>query len=425
MTADEPTTDPGWFEDPVANPDLPAITEWDGQEDPVPPAERLAAEPAEVEVDDHGQRTALEDEGPPGDEEDGRPAGPVPRGRAAVVMAGLSLTDYSRSPQARGFGPPCTVPLAKVQLTHLALSVNKLLAELIWLIMAANEKQGYLYCAGDTGCMNCRPVAGTSKYSWHSWAVAIDACWKANPQRRPVTTNRPRWELDRWNRYGFAWGGDYSGGTVPDSMHTEYMGTVEQIPALLALARKELLPIINGTATAEAVPQLRNPVVGSIRACFDRVGGLALLGQPLDKEVPTIDPAGRLQRFEHGNVYWHPKVDRGTAHELHGAILARFVAAGNEPAVGWPATDEHTCPDRVGRFVHFLRGTEWRSIYWTPATGARIVKGGIRGAWEAQGWEGGIGYPVDEEHPAEDGIVQTFQRGSILWRDGKGTVRRK
>jgi peptidoglycan hydrolase-like protein with peptidoglycan-binding domain len=58
--------------------------------------------------------------------------------------------------------------------------------------------------------------------------------------RRPVTTDRPRWELDRWNRFGFAWGGDYTGSSVPDAMHTEYMGSPDQAQAALVLARTEL-----------------------------------------------------------------------------------------------------------------------------------------------------------------------------------------
>lgn len=170
-------------------------------------------------------------------------------------------------------------------------------------------------------------------------------------------------------------------------------------------------------------PALAHPVIGRIRECFDRVGGLALLGQPVGPEVPTANPKGRWQQFERGRILWHPDADEGRAHELHGEIERRFVAAGSEAVCGWPITDELPCPDLIGRYNHF---TGDQSIYWSPPGGAQRVRGGIRVAWAAQGWETskGIGYPVDEEHPAEGGLVQNFRRGSILWRDHKPTVRR-
>ncbi len=39
--------------------------------------------------------------------------------------------------------------------------------------------------------------------------------------------------------------------------------------------------------------------------------------------------------------------------------------------LGLPLTDETGTPDGIGRFNHFQGG----SIYWTPATGAAMVRG--------------------------------------------------
>jgi hypothetical protein len=239
-----------------------------------PPPGRLAAEPAEVEVADNGQNLLLPEEfQPPAEEMD--PGGA--RKRVAPGVGGISLTDYSRSPSARGWGTACQVPLAAVQLTNLRVMTHAAHAELVGLIMRSNEHQGYLYRAKDTGCYNCRNIGGTSQKSWHSWAVAVDSNWQSNPMRKPLTTDRPRWELDRWNRFGYAWGGDYTGGTPPDTMHTEALFHTNQIGALLDLARRELLPILGGMpaptprppSSADSAEQIRKDQANLLDTGFD------------------------------------------------------------------------------------------------------------------------------------------------------------
>jgi hypothetical protein len=233
-----PDHDPGEFPDdfvdPIANADLPWIVEYHGDEhEKVPPAERLAEEPG-------WDVAAEEDEAHPRDRRG------LLQPRTAPSLGGINLRDYSRNATARGFGGPCSAKLATIQLSQARVSVDVRIAELVGLIMKANEKQGYIYRRADTGAYNCRHIAGSSQWSNHAWGLAVDANWQSNPMRRPLHTDRPRWELDRWNRYGFAWGGDYSGGTPPDAMHMEFMGSVGQIAAVLAAARAELTPIIGG-----------------------------------------------------------------------------------------------------------------------------------------------------------------------------------
>lgn len=216
---------PAGFVDPRDNPDLPAITHYDpDQPDPVPPAARLEQEPVEVST-----HPAL-----------------LPRGSTyRCAIPGINLDAWS-PPSSRGWGQSCNVQLARVQLTEAAISANAVLAELVWLVMAANEKQGYRYRRADTGCYNCRSLRVGTDWSWHAWALAIDSNWTTNPMRYPVVTDRPRWEIERWNRYGFGWGGDYDPTNPPDTMHTEFHGTPEQAQQALDLARRELIPIING-----------------------------------------------------------------------------------------------------------------------------------------------------------------------------------
>lgn len=175
---------------------------------------------------------------------------------AAVVIPGLSLRDYSRLPDRRGWGPPCIAPRVTIRLTEAAVTVDARAAELTGLIMRANEKQGYRYRRADTGAYNCRHIGSNPALPWsiHAWALAVDSNWQTNPMTRPLRTDRPRWELDRWNRFGFAWGGDYTGGTDPDAMHTEQMGTPAQVAQLTVIARRELQPIIDGLSTIPTIP---------------------------------------------------------------------------------------------------------------------------------------------------------------------------
>lgn len=92
--------------------------------------------------------------------------------------------------------------------------------------------------------------------------------------------------------------------------------------------------------------------------------------------------------------------------------LAKVLGAPN-PAL------EFTTPDGVGRYTHFQNG----SIYWTPNTGAFAVYGGIRDAWQKNGWEKGpLGYPVSDEFAAPWGRQTNFEHGFITWTDNKAHV---
>ncbi len=62
--------------------------------------------------------------------------------------------------------------------------------------------------------------------------------------------------------------------------------------------------------------------------------------------------------------------------------------------LGSPLHEERTCPDGVGRFRTYVRG----SILFHPDTGAWETQGGIRDFWARLGWENGfLGYPIRDE----------------------------
>ncbi|NAZ81298.1 S8 family serine peptidase [Kineococcus sp. R8] len=129
------------------------------------------------------------------------------------------------------------------------------------------------------------------------------------------------------------------------------------------------------------------------------------LGFPSSEEIGTRG-GGAVQRFTGGLVYRTPAT--GT-RALRGAILDRYARTGWENGfLGYPATSE--TPLAGGAFAVFEGG----SVYWSPATGPQVVRGALRDAWAATGWERGrLGYPREEERGVPGGLRQEFAGGSI------------
>jgi uncharacterized protein with LGFP repeats len=161
-------------------------------------------------------------------------------------------------------------------------------------------------------------------------------------------------------------------------------------------------------------------VCGAIRDKYVSLGGPFLLGNPITDESPTPDGVGRFNYFANGvAIYWTPATG---AWSIGGAILTHWAAMGWERSVlGYPVTDETGTPDGIGRFNHFLNGG---SIYWTPATQAHEVHGAIQAKWASAGWERSVlGYPVTDEGttPNTIGRFNYFSgHGAIYWTGPTG-----
>lgn len=143
------------------------------------------------------------------------------------------------------------------------------------------------------------------------------------------------------------------------------------------------------------------------------------LGFPASDEICTAD--GCLQRFEGGTIFWSPNY--GT-HWVRGAIANTYAglseAAG---ALGYPTTDE-LCGIRDGGCYQQFSGKNGH-IYWSPATGAYAIYGGIFDYYAANRWEQGrFGYPTSNEQCRTDGDAtvceQDFQTGTITWNSLRG-----
>lgn len=176
-----------------------------------------------------------------------------------------------------------------------------------------------------------------------------------------------------------------------------------------------------GPAAATAYPTATGAVEldGSIDAAYRWLGGPAgVLGPPVTSARPTALGVGRTAEFQQGSISWSPSTG---AHEVHGAIHARWAALGREGGhLGHPVSDEQVTPDGRARVGHFQGG----SVYWTPSTGAHEVRGALRDAWLARGGARGVlGYPVSDEYAVPSGRESDFTGGYLRWDAATGQVR--
>ncbi len=176
--------------------------------------------------------------------------------------------------------------------------------------------------------------------------------------------------------------------------------------------------LVDNATAQHSAPCLPGSCATAIDGHWYRLGAERFLGWPVSAELGTPDGVGRFRHYERrGSIYWTPAT---AAHVVVGAIRGKWQSLGWERGfLRYPVTDELGTPDGVGRFNHFQGG----SIYWTPATGAHVVVGAIRGKWRAMGAETSVlGYPLTDELGAPDGVgrFHHFQRGSIYWTPATG-----
>ncbi|MDQ6738904.1 MAG: CAP domain-containing protein [Actinomycetota bacterium] len=126
---------------------------------------------------------------------------------------------------------------------------------------------------------------------------------------------------------------------------------------------------------------------------------------------------GCYQNYRNGVIMWSPATG---ARISMGGIRGQWAATGFENGgLGYPTTDEVGGLRAGGVYQNYEGG----AIIWSPATGARISVGGIRAAWAASGFENGrLGYPVTNEVVGlrDGGVYQNYQGGAIIWSPATG-----
>lgn len=157
-------------------------------------------------------------------------------------------------------------------------------------------------------------------------------------------------------------------------------------------------------------------VLGGIEQKYDQLGGAGRLGLPTTDETGVSgSPGARMSEFTGGRIYWSASAG-STA--VWGAILARYREAGGHESFGIPVTDELDVPGKPGaRMNQFERGR----IYWSSATGARPVYGGIMARYLALGGPEHLGLPTSDEYDIPGGRAANFEIGRLFWSPVTGS----
>jgi uncharacterized protein with LGFP repeats len=148
-------------------------------------------------------------------------------------------------------------------------------------------------------------------------------------------------------------------------------------------------------------------VHGAILTKYLAAGGPAKTGFPTSDELGVT--GGRASYFTRGRIYWSSTT---RAHQVTGPILTKYLAAGGPTGFGLPMTD--VVGAAGGSYAHFTGG---RSIFWSAAGSAHLVYGAIRAKYAALGYQKScLGYPTTDEYAVTDGRRNRFAGGSITYR---------
>ncbi|HSU00822.1 MAG TPA: N-acetylmuramoyl-L-alanine amidase, partial [Geodermatophilus sp.] len=159
---------------------------------------------------------------------------------------------------------------------------------------------------------------------------------------------------------------------------------------------------------------VRGNILDAYRAAGGPTGGL---GFPTTSDAPTPDGRGYFVRFQRGDIYWSQATG---ARTVLGSIRDTWLAAGGSGGyLGFPTTSDTPVPGK-GAYVRFQGG----DVYWSPTTGTQIVRGEILNAWLATGGATGyLGFPTTSDAATADGrgYFVRFQGGDVYWSAATGT----
>jgi Ca2+-binding RTX toxin-like protein len=181
----------------------------------------------------------------------------------------------------------------------------------------------------------------------------------------------------------------------------------------------DLLPdgvVLEEAATTELCDQYNgHAVCGAIREKYRALGGPGgTLGSPTNSTTPLRD-GGSFNHFSGGSIYFSPATG---ARTIRGAIRDKWASLGWENSyLGFPTTDDTSITG--GKYSHFSGG----SIYFSSATGAHTIHGPIGQLWtDLQTVEGFLGFPTSDAYAITSGSRQNFAGGQIIEDAATGAV---
>ncbi|GEO96806.1 S8 family serine peptidase [Kocuria turfanensis] len=182
--------------------------------------------------------------------------------------------------------------------------------------------------------------------------------------------------------------------------------TWDTLPGGKTLNTHDALYITKPAATATpAAPAPSYTTKGAINTFYQR--NQTLLGTPTSNEIRI--GAGVHQHFTKGTVYWSSAT---SAQFVKGGIRTAYDRNGKATGkLGFPTSGEKS-NGIGGAYQLFQNG----KILWGSAHGAFALEGAVGSAYAALGSEkGALGYPIsDKQSNGAGGYYQRFQRGTIL-----------
>jgi uncharacterized protein with LGFP repeats len=162
---------------------------------------------------------------------------------------------------------------------------------------------------------------------------------------------------------------------------------------------------------ASATPE--SDADAAITAAWQAAGGDT---GPLGPKDGGVYPAGEGfgQNFPGGKIFFTPPTG---AHIMTGAILDKYMSLGGpaDSDLGFPTIDEGAGKAPESRNTTFSAADK-PVIFFTPATGARVVRGPINAAWDKLGGSSGrLGVPADDEVYRGDAVTQKFTGGELSY----------
>jgi uncharacterized protein with LGFP repeats len=179
----------------------------------------------------------------------------------------------------------------------------------------------------------------------------------------------------------------------------------------LAIGLFAAAALVSAAPSAWATPQ--DDADAAITAAWQAAG--ADTG-PLGPKDGGVYPAGDGfgQNFPGGKIFFTPTTG---AHVMTGAILDKYMSLGG-PAdgdLGFPTIDEGAGKAEGSRNTTFS-APDNPVIFWTPDTGARVVRGPINAAWDKLGGSAGqLGVPTDDEMYRGNLVTQKFTGGEVTY----------
>lgn len=107
-----------------------------------------------------------------------------------------------------------------------------------------------------------------------------------------------------------------------------------------------------------------------------------------------------------------------------GGIGTKYNSAGGISVLGPPVMNERCGLVGNGCYQEFVLNGKKSTIYWSPSTGAKIVKtyAAIGQRFIREGRERGIGFPTTDEVRVGAEVIQRFSSGLVMhWASGRGT----